>query len=70
MAANNRRSHLTSHEAVLEHMVRDVVARVQDTGFVLKSGGALRLAVVLELSRRWRMESCCAIATGGSGSKS
>lgn len=57
-------------EAVLECMMREVVAGAQGTGFVVKSGGALQLAVMLELSRRWRMESCCASATGGCGSRS
>lgn len=43
MATNNRRSHLTGQEAVLERVMREVVARVQDAGFVLKGGGALVL---------------------------
>ena len=35
------RSHLTDREALRERVMRAVVEQVQDTGFVLKGGGAL-----------------------------
>ena len=41
MATHNSRSGLTPQEALLERVLREVVTRVQDTGFVLKGGGAL-----------------------------
>lgn len=43
MATDDRRSHLTAQEVDLERVMREVVARVQDAGFVLKGGGALVL---------------------------
>lgn len=43
MAADDRRPHLTGQEVDLERVMREVVARVQDAGFVLKGGGALVL---------------------------
>lgn len=35
MATDNNRLHLTDREVPLERVMREVVARVQDTGFVL-----------------------------------
>ena len=40
MATYNR-PHMTAQQALLERVMREVVARVQDAGFVLKGGGAL-----------------------------
>lgn len=44
MATDNNRLHLTDQEVLLERVMRDVVARVQDAGFILKGGGALVFA--------------------------
>ena len=41
--ATNDRLHLTADQALLEHVMREVVMQVQDAGFVLKGGGALVL---------------------------
>ena len=42
MATYNR-PRLTDQQALLERVMRKVVTRVQDAGFVLKGGGALVL---------------------------
>lgn len=34
MATDNNRLHLTDQEVLLERVMRDVVARVQDAGFI------------------------------------
>lgn len=44
MATNDSRSHLTAQQVLLERVMREVVERVQDAGFVLKGGGALVFA--------------------------
>ena len=41
--ATNDRLHLTADQALLEHVMWEVVMQVQDAGFVLKGGGALVL---------------------------
>ena len=44
MATDNSRMHLTDQEVLLERVMREIVAQVQDAGFVLKCGGALVFA--------------------------
>lgn len=44
MATDHSRSRLTAQQVLLQRVMREVVARVQDAGFVLKGGGALAFA--------------------------
>ena len=39
MVTDNRRSHRIGQGTDIERVMREVVARVQDAGFALKSGG-------------------------------
>ena len=44
MATDHSRSRLTDEQVLHQRVMREVVARVQDAGFVLKGGGALAFA--------------------------